>query len=117
MPYLVVAFLVLIVGLVSFLSSQSMVEKGLSVVIPLVLTVVLMGMAKARDKLRRGEALDTKYMLMPEQVRAVAQVLAVPAIESHFKGKGPWKNSWPRILETLESLGRARRAEGDRWAG
>ncbi len=60
---------------------------------------------------------------LPEQVRAVAQVLAgspsplaVPTIESHFKGKGPWKKGLPRILETLEALGRARRAEGDRWA-
>ncbi|MFC7462200.1 class I SAM-dependent DNA methyltransferase [Hydrogenophaga defluvii] len=60
---------------------------------------------------------------LPDQVRAVAQVLAgspsplaVPAIESHFKGKGPWKKGLPRILETLEALGRARRADGERWA-
>ena len=53
---------------------------------------------------------------LPEQVRAVAQVLstataAIPlaALEASFKGKGPWKKGLPRILETLEALGRARR--------
>jgi hypothetical protein len=60
---------------------------------------------------------------LPEQVRAVAQLLAaspaalpLPAIEAGFKGKGPWKKSLPRILETLEALGRAQR-EGDGWRG
>lgn len=58
---------------------------------------------------------------LPEQVRAVARVLeagktalALPAIEARFKGRGPWKRSLPRILETLEALGRARR-EGFAW--
>ncbi|HEX9760009.1 MAG TPA: DNA methyltransferase [Candidatus Acidoferrales bacterium] len=58
---------------------------------------------------------------LPEQVRAVAQVLAahtgalpVAEIEMRFKGRGPWKRSLPRILETLEALGRARR-EGAAW--
>jgi hypothetical protein len=53
-----------------------------------------------------------------EQVRAVAQVLttttvAMPlaALEASVKGKGPWKKGLPRILETLEALGRARRVE------
>ena len=57
---------------------------------------------------------------LPEQVRAVAQVLstapqAMPlsALEASFKGKGPWKKGLPRILETLEALGRARRVEAD----
>lgn len=60
---------------------------------------------------------------LPEQVRAVAQLLAaspaplpVPAIEAGFKGKGPWKKGLPRILDTLEALGRARR-EGAGWRG
>ena len=55
---------------------------------------------------------------LPEQVQALAQVLAshssaltVPEIEARFKGRGPWKKSLPRILETLEALGRARREE------
>lgn len=55
---------------------------------------------------------------LPEQVRALAQVLAGHAgaltmadIEARFKGRGPWKKSLPRILETLEALGRARREE------
>lgn len=60
---------------------------------------------------------------LPDQVRAVAQVLAsqpgamtVANIEAHFKSRGAWKKSLPRILETLEALGRARR-EGDGWRG
>lgn len=51
---------------------------------------------------------------LPEQVRAVAQVLAAsPApltqahIEAHFKGRGPWKKGLPTLLQTLEALGRA----------
>lgn len=58
---------------------------------------------------------------LPDQVRAVAQMLAtqtgalpVAEIETRFKGRGPWKRSLPRILDTLEALGRARR-EGDTW--
>ncbi|MBT9477059.1 DNA methyltransferase [Polaromonas sp.] len=60
---------------------------------------------------------------LPEQVRALAQLLAsapsalpLPAIEAHFKGRGPWKKGLPRILDTLEALGRARR-EGAGWRG
>ena len=60
---------------------------------------------------------------LPDQVRAVAQVLAsqsgamtVANIEARFKSRGAWKKSLPRILETLEALGRARR-EGDGWRG
>ena len=60
---------------------------------------------------------------LPEQVRAVAQLLAaspaplpLSAIEAGFKGKGPWKKGLPRILDTLEALGRARR-EGVGWRG
>ncbi|WP_237218986.1 hypothetical protein [Rhodoferax aquaticus] len=66
--------------------------------------------------------------VLPDQVRVVAAVLAaspaamplpchclpLPAIEARFKGRGPWKKSLPRILETLEALGRARR-EGYGW--
>jgi hypothetical protein len=58
---------------------------------------------------------------LPEQVRAVAAVLAasptampLAAVEARFKGRGPWKKGLPRILETLEALGRARR-EGHGW--
>ncbi len=60
---------------------------------------------------------------LPEQVRALAQLLAdapaaqtVASLEARFKGKGPWKKGLPRMLETLEALGRARR-EGDGWRG
>ena len=51
---------------------------------------------------------------LPEQVRAVAQVLsssAVPltlaALEARFKGRGPWKKGLPMLLQTLEAVGRA----------
>ncbi|MEO6017239.1 MAG: DNA methyltransferase [Polaromonas sp.] len=60
---------------------------------------------------------------LPEQVRAVAQVLAshpgalaLTDIEGRFKSRGAWKKGLPRILDTLEALGRARR-EGDGWRG
>lgn len=58
---------------------------------------------------------------LPEQVRAVAEVLAaspVPlslaALAAHFKGRGPWKKSLPTLLQTLEALGRVHgNGEGD----
>ena len=53
---------------------------------------------------------------LPLQVSAVAQLLgsvvaamSLSDIEASFKGQGPWKKGLPRILETLEALGRARR--------
>lgn len=52
---------------------------------------------------------------MPQGV-PLRQALPLPAIEARFKGRGPWKRSLPRILETLEALGRARR-EGAGWRG
>ena len=63
----------------------------------------------------------------PEQVRAVAAVLAqtpapltLSAIELRFKGRGPWKKSLPTLLQTLEALGRARAVATDgevAWRG
>ena len=54
------------------------------------------------------------HATLPEQVRAVAAVLAaspapltLPSIESRFKGRGPWKKGLPALLQTLEALGRA----------
>ena len=51
---------------------------------------------------------------LPEQIRAVAQVLdaspvalTLPALQVHFKGRGAWKKSLPNLLHTLEALGRA----------
>jgi hypothetical protein len=58
---------------------------------------------------------------LPEQMRAVADVLAGSAgalaeadLAERFTGRGPWKKRLPQILQTLEALGRARR-EGQRW--
>jgi hypothetical protein len=57
---------------------------------------------------------------LPAQVRAVSQVLTaaasaltLPQLEAQFKGRGPWKNSLPRILATLEALGKAQRDGAD----
>ena len=57
---------------------------------------------------------------LPAQVSAIANLLAnantalnMIEIAAQFKGKGPWKKGLPRILETLEALGRARREEAD----
>ncbi|SDM54384.1 Type II restriction/modification system, DNA methylase subunit YeeA [Oryzisolibacter propanilivorax] len=51
---------------------------------------------------------------LPEQVRAVADVLAASGaplrladLEARFKGRGPWKKGLPLLLQTLEALGRA----------
>jgi hypothetical protein len=56
---------------------------------------------------------------LPEQVAAVARVLAaspIPLSEAdlaaRFTGKGPWKKRLPQIIDTLEALGRVRR-QGD----
>lgn len=57
---------------------------------------------------------------LPDQVRQVADVLAVArepmsldAIAERFTGKGRWREQrLPMIVETLESLGRARRVNG-----
>ena len=61
---------------------------------------------------------------LPEQVRAVADLLAahsgalpLPAIEAAFKGRGPWKKTLPTLLLTLEALGRARQEAGGWRAG
>ncbi|HRK39669.1 MAG TPA: hypothetical protein PK347_14915, partial [Burkholderiaceae bacterium] len=56
---------------------------------------------------------------LPEQVRAVAQVLvaspvplSVDALAQRFKGKGPWKKGLPTLLQTLQALGRAQLVGG-----
>ena len=56
---------------------------------------------------------------LPEQVRHVADVLASARspldeqeIAQCFTGRGPWKRRLPQIVETLVSLGRARRVNG-----
>lgn len=53
---------------------------------------------------------------LPEQVRRVADVLTAArtpltedAIANRFTGRGPWKRRLPQIVETLVSVGRARR--------
>ena len=83
------------------------------------------GVANATVAPTAAPAAQSWPSTLPEQVRAVAQLLAaspaalpLPAIEAAFKGKGPWKKGLPRILETLEALGRAQRVEGGSgWRG
>jgi hypothetical protein len=83
--------------------------------------MTLDGAAKPPPAAATGTSPQPWPSALPEQVRAVAQMLAshtgalpIDEIETRFKGRGPWKRSLPRILETLEALGRARR-EGADW--
>jgi len=53
---------------------------------------------------------------LPEQVKAVAEVLAAArapladdAIAACFTGRGPWKKRLPQIIDTLVAVGRVRR--------
>jgi len=69
--------------------------------------------AKAATSVAATAALPWPATL-PEQVRAVAQVLAsagaaltLAELAAHFSSRGAWKKSLPRILDTLEALGRA----------
>jgi hypothetical protein len=55
---------------------------------------------------------------LPDQVRRVADVLTAAgapltedAIADYFTGRGPWKRRLPQIVETLVSVGRARRVD------
>ncbi|MDP1888532.1 type IIL restriction-modification enzyme MmeI, partial [Polaromonas sp.] len=83
--------------------------------------MVLENEAKPAAGKTPGQATQPWPASLPAQVRALAEVLAghpgaltVAEIEARFKGRGPWKKSLPRILETLEALGRARR-DGESW--
>lgn len=59
-----------------------------------------------------------------EQIKAVAELLsaspvplALADIEARFSARGRWRDRLPTILDTLEALGRARRAQAgaERW--
>jgi hypothetical protein len=63
---------------------------------------------------------------LPEQIKAVAELLAsspgalgLADIEARFTARGRWRERLPTILDTLEAVGRARRASpGDQvWQG
>jgi hypothetical protein len=44
--------------------------------------------------------------------------MTTAAQAAQFKGRGPWKNSLPRILQTLQALGKAQRDDDgatQRW--
>ncbi len=60
---------------------------------------------------------------LPDQVRAVADVLAAAAapldeaaIVECFSARGRWRERLPVILDTLVAIGRARREDGGRYA-
>lgn len=75
-------------------------------------------------KVRAGaHTRDFDAALLPEQMRATAEVLnnspvalSLEALAQHFAGRGPWKKRLPQILDTLEALGRARKAPADQEA-
>jgi hypothetical protein len=61
---------------------------------------------------------------LPEQIKAVAQVLSnaatpldMEAIAAHFKARGRWRDRLPIILETLVALGRAQTRGENQWQG
>jgi hypothetical protein len=56
----------------------------------------------------------SKKNLHNELDAAVLAAYGWGELELLFKGKGAWKKTLPRILETLEALGRARR-DGAFW--
>ena len=58
---------------------------------------------------------------LPEQVKAVAEVLAAAraplaedAIAAYFTGRGTWKKRLPQIIDTLVAVGRVRRRKDKR---
>ena len=63
----------------------------------------------------RGPARQPWPAALPEQMRAVAELLAAQrgaplteaALAERFSGRGPWKKRLPQLLATLEALGRA----------
>ena len=46
---------------------------------------------------------------------AANQPLSLEDVAAQFSGRGPWKKRLPSLLETLEAMGRARKA-GGRWS-
>ena len=56
--------------------------------------------------------LSAQILAVASVLASAPQALALASIEAHFKGRGAWKASLPRILETLAALGKAQR-EGD----
>jgi hypothetical protein len=62
--------------------------------------------------------------LLAEQIKGVAEVLTASGrpltlaeLQARFKARGRWRDRLPTILDTLEALGRVRRAGdgADRW--
>lgn len=56
--------------------------------------------------------------MLPEQVKAVADVLAAArgpleeaAIAACFTGRGAWKKRLPQIIDTLVAVGRVRKRQ------
>ncbi len=45
---------------------------------------------------------------MADTLSAAPDGLTLAQVEARFKGRGAWKKSLPRILDTLAVLGRAR---------
>jgi hypothetical protein len=85
----------------------------------------VLGSAKRSSRATSAASQQAWPAELPAQVRAVSQVLSSSAqsfslaqIEAHFKGRGAWKSSLPRILETLAALGKAQsdaQSDGITW--
>ncbi len=59
---------------------------------------------------------------LPEQIKAVADVLAqagralsLDDVAAHFSGRGRWRERLPTLLDTLHALGRVRQQTDGRW--
>ena len=58
--------------------------------------------------------LSAQILAVAAVLASAPQALSLPEIEAHFKGRGAWKTSLPRILETLAALGKAQ-TDGAAW--
>ncbi len=58
--------------------------------------------------------LSTQILAVAAVLSSAQQALSLNEIEARFKGRGAWKTSLPRILETLTALGKAQ-LDGASW--
>lgn len=88
------------------------------------------GGAGAGEDVDEGKPITTKPAIaqkpwatgLPEQIKAVADVLAdagtsldLEGLAARFSGRGRWRERLPTILDTLVALGRARTQGEGRW--
>ncbi len=59
--------------------------------------------------------LSAQILAVASVLQSAPQALSLPELAAHFKGRGAWKTSLPRILETLQALGKAKNSTAYRW--